>query len=108
MTYLEPRLRVVPVGPDDSGVLRGQVGDLDLVLLSPLVGHVVPVRPREVDLRGVVDVAANVELAFLEKNEENMYLQNAANFFLPLTALFSFLTASYIDTDNDSPTEFVP
>ena len=64
--YLKPRLRVVPVRPDNSGVLAGQVRNLDLVLLGALVLHIVTVGAGEEDLSGVVDVAAHVEFTFLE------------------------------------------
>ena len=66
-SHLEPRLRIVPVRPDYGRVFVAQCCDVYLVLLRPLVVHVVAVGPGEEDLGGVVDVAAHVELALLER-----------------------------------------
>ena len=66
-SYLESGLRVVPVGPQDIGLLRWQRGDVDGVLLRTLVLVVVGDASREEDLRVVVDVAPHVERALLKK-----------------------------------------
>ena len=65
-SYLESRLRVVPVCPHDEGLFREEFGDVDGVLLRPLVLVVVVHRAGEVDLRVVVDVAPHVERALLK------------------------------------------
>lgn len=75
LPHLEPRLRVVPVGPDDGLVGLVQVGDLDLVLLRPLLDDVVAEGAREADLRGVVDVAAHEELTLLHSQRDHISTQ---------------------------------
>ena len=64
--YLESGLGVVPVCPHDEGLLGEELGDVDGVLLRALVLVVVVHRPREEDLRVVVDVAPHVERALLQ------------------------------------------
>ena len=68
--YLEAGLGVVPVCPHDEGLLWEELGDVDGVLLRALVLVVVVHRPREEDLRVVVDVAAHVERALLRAKEK--------------------------------------
>ena len=48
--YLETCERVVPVGPEQGGVLLPEGRDVDLVLLGPLVHHVVAERAGELNL----------------------------------------------------------
>ena len=68
-SHLESRLRVVPVGPHDEGLFREEFGDVDGVLLRPLVLVVVVHRAGEVDLRVVVDVAPHVKRALLKHHQ---------------------------------------
>jgi hypothetical protein len=50
LLYLETGEGVVPVCPQQGGVLLPEGGDVDLVLLRPLVYNIVPERSRKFDL----------------------------------------------------------
>ena len=59
-SYLESRLRVVPVCPHDEGLFREEFGDVDGVLLRPLVLNVVTEAPGEPDLGRVMNIASHL------------------------------------------------
>lgn len=69
--YLKSCLRVIPICPDNCCVHRVERSNINFVLLSALIFDVVSKRSGEVDLSGIVNVAPNVEFAFLNDRQSD-------------------------------------